>query len=94
MPTQLVIAVDIDRLDARLRLSWSTKKSKDRLVAHFKQPGFEQQTKWLSLAPGDRLREVVQAFDSVDESDIPDVFRRALLVGSLESESGVFLTEY
>ena len=89
MPTQLVIAVDIGRLDATLRLSWSNKKSKDRLVAHFKEPGFEQQTKWLSLdAPCDRLAEVVQAFGSLEESDVPDAFKSALLKGSLEPDAG------
>ena len=89
MPTQLVIAVDIGRLDATLRLSWSTNKSKDRLVAHFKEPGFAQQTKWLSLdEPGDRLEEVVQAFGSLKESDVPDAFKSALLKGSLDPDAG------
>eukprot|EP00966_Prymnesium_polylepis_P321670 7377977-Prymnesium_polylepis.2 len=66
----------------RLQLKWSKYKKADRLVAHLDEPGFKQQTKWLSIdEPALRLAEVVQGFESLNESDITNAFKMALLTG-------------
>ena len=80
--SSLVSEQPVERLAGHLQLKWSSKKSTQRLVARFDQPGFKQQSKWLSVdAPADRLGEILDTFSDLTEDDVTDEFKLALLTG-------------